>query len=342
MGNKVAKYYDDNEVPELLDMAAGASYMRQVHTGDERYEMWQYRFWMQYLEGIALSRFEWHDLPAGIDPRAVELILYRFGVAGLFTDNGGYLFAQASYGDGMNMYYNPNEVNLTSPAGGLWQRHAQAYAVAVDGEDVPRVCAPDVAICFDSLLRRPLFTMLKNYAIRLAEIDRIVQVNMGAQKTPWIIASGEGQKKTAARIVRKLENNDQYITYNAAGFDVGAAVQVLQTEAPYVSGDLLSDQQRILNQALSVMGVDNDPNAQKRERKVSLEVLQNNEQVMLARRNFQGARDLFSDACERVFGIRPYATWAARHEYEDLNDLGGVGDPAGDASEEGTSNVDYR
>ena len=90
------------------------------------------------------------------------------------------------------------------------------------------------------------------------------------------------------------------------------------------------------------MGVDNDPNAQKRERKVSLEVLQNNEQVMLARRNFKGARDLFSDACERVFGIRPYATWAARHEYEDLNDLGGVGDPAGDASEEGTSDVDYR
>lgn len=68
MGQKVAKYYDDTEVPELLDMAAGASYMRQVHARDERYETWQYRFWMQYLEGIALSRFEWHDLPEGIDP----------------------------------------------------------------------------------------------------------------------------------------------------------------------------------------------------------------------------------------------------------------------------------
>ena len=42
MANKVAKYYDDTEVPELLDMAAGASYMRQVRTGDERYEVWQY------------------------------------------------------------------------------------------------------------------------------------------------------------------------------------------------------------------------------------------------------------------------------------------------------------
>ena len=166
---------------------------------------------------------------------------------------------------------------------------------------------------------------------------------MGAQKTPWMIASGEGQQKTARRVVKKLENNDQYITYNAAGFDVGSAIQVLNTQAPYVSGDLLSDQQRILNQALSIMGVDNDPNAEKRERKVSLEVLQNNEQVMLARRNFQGARDMFSDACERVFGIRPYATWAARHEEEQpgLDALGGQGDPAGDASEEGASYVDY-
>ena len=341
MGNKIAKYYADDELPDLLEVAAGAAYMKEVHSKDAAYDRWQYKFWMQYLEGIALSRFEWHDLPEGIDPRAVEYILYYYGIAGLFIDNGGFLFAQASYGDGMNMYYNPNEVNLTSPAGGLWMRHAQSYAVR-DGDELV-ICAPDVAICFDSLLRRPLYSMLKNYAIRLAEIDRIVQVNMGAQKTPWMIASGEGQQKTARRVVKKLENNDQYITYNAAGFDVGSAIQVLNTQAPYVSGDLLSDQQRILNQALSIMGVDNDPNAEKRERKVSLEVLQNNEQVMLARRNFQGARDMFSDACERVFGIRPYATWAARHEEEQpgLDALGGQGDPAGDASEEGASYVDY-
>lgn len=341
MGNKIAKYYADDELPDLLEVAAGAAYMKEVHSKDAAYDRWQYKFWMQYLEGIALSRFEWHDLPEGIDPRAVEYILYYYGIAGLFIDNGGYLFAQASYGDGMNMYYNPNEVNLTSPAGGLWQRHAQSYAVR-DGDELV-ICAPDAAICFDSLLRRPLYSMLKNYAIRLAEIDRIVQVNMGAQRTPWMIATGEGQQKTARRVIKKLENNDQYITYNAAGFDVGSAVQVLNTQAPYVSGDLLSDQQRILNQALSIMGVDNDPNAEKRERKVSLEVLQNNEQVMLARRNFQGARDMFSDACERVFGIRPYATWAARHEEEQpgLDALGGQGDPAGDASEKGASYVDY-
>lgn len=342
MANKIAKYYDDNEVPDLLEMAAGASYVKQLYSKSAAYDKWQYHFWMQYLEGIALSRFEWHDLPEGIDPRAVEYILYYYGVAGLFRDDGGFLFAQASYGTGMNMYYNPNLVNLTSPAGGLWERHAQAYAIAGE-DDEPIICAPDVAVCFDSLLRRPLFGMLKNYAIRLAEIDRIIQVNMGAQRTPWMIASGEGQQKTARRVIRKLEDNDQYITYNAAGMDIGTMIQVLQTQAPYVAGDLLTDQQRILNQALSVMGVDNDPNAQKRERKVSLEVLQNNEQVMLARKNYQAARDMFSDACERVFGIRPYATWAARHEEEQpgMDALGGQGDPAGDASEEGASNVDY-
>lgn len=67
MGNKIAKYYADDELPDLLEVAAGAAYMKEVHSKDAAYDRWQYKFWMQYLEGIALSRFEWHDLPEGID-----------------------------------------------------------------------------------------------------------------------------------------------------------------------------------------------------------------------------------------------------------------------------------
>ena len=159
--------------------------------------------------------------------------------------------------------------------------------------------------------------MLRNYARRLAEIDRIVQTNIGAQRTPYILAGGEGSTRTTKRIIQKLENNEQYIVVNGAGFDIATGIQVLNTESPYVAKDILSDQRTILNQALSLMGVDNDPQAEKKERRNSLEVLQNNEQVIMCRNNFMRAREMFCDACARVFGVRPYVTWAARHFTED-------------------------
>lgn len=321
---KKAIYTDaENDIPDLLEMAAGRAYMKEIYSPSARAEAWQVKFWLQYLEGIALSRFEWHDLPAGIDARALELELYLYGVVGMFQADeyvgreGGFLMAQCSNMGALNMYYNPNRVLLVAPMAGdgqqtQWYRNAQAW-VDDNGEIQP----PNCALCWDSLSRRPLYPMLRNYARRLAEIDRIVQTNMGAQRTPYILAGGEGSSRTTKRLIQKLENNEQYIVVNGAGFDIATGIQVLNTESPYVAKDILSDQKTILNQALSLMGVDNDPQAEKKERRNSLEVLQNNEQVIMCRNNFMKAREMFCEACARVFGVRPYVTWAARHFTED-------------------------
>lgn len=347
---KKAMYIEPDEIPDYLDVAAGRRHMQELYAASTVAEAAQVRFWLNYLEGIALSRVEWHDLPAGIDPRAVELELYLYGVVGLFQADefvgreGGYLLAQCSNLGNLNMYYNPNRVLLIAPNGGSegnkaeWWRHAQAWI-----DDAGELQPPNCALCWDSLSRRPLRPMLKNYARRLAEIDRVVETNIKAQRTPYMIAGGEGQTRTAKRIIQKLEDNEQYITYNSAYFDPVQGLSVLNTQSPYVVKDLLADQKTILNQALSLMGVDNDPQAEKRERRNSLEVLQNNEQIIMCRNNYLRAREMFCEACARVFGIRPWVTWSARHFTEQENDsmeAASGGSVSGDVTAGGYDDMD--
>lgn len=322
--------FPDNidEVAELSDYAAGGKYMRQVYGRSAAYDIEALRYWRNYLQSIAISRFEWEGLPDGIDPRGFEYILTRYGQAALFMEDGGFLAAQFSNASNINLYWNPNRVLLTSPAGGMWERHAQAWAESVDGEAVVR--SADCALCYESLSRYPLPKTIEYYARRLAEIDRIIDVNMRAQRTPYLVRSGEGMRGTSRKVMEKLENNDQFIEFNAAGFDPDN-IEVLRTDAPYVAKDLLQDQERILNRALSAMGVDNDPQSDKRERKASLEVLQNNQQVALARRNALAAREQFAKRAYELFRVECWPKWAAPHPWEEMGN--GQGEPMGDGGD---------
>lgn len=291
----------------LEDMAAGASHMRTMYGKNQTWDIESLRYWRNFITSVAISRFEWYGLPAGIDARAFEFILNRYGQAALFMDEGGYLAAQFSNASNINMYYNPNRVLLTSPAGGMWTRYAQAW-LDDDGE----LNTPNCVLCYESLSRYPVPAMIEYYARRLAKIDRIIDINMSAQRTPYIIRSSEQLHGTSKEVIRKLESNDQYIEFNSAGYDPNN-IEVLQTNAPYIAKDMLEDQTLILNRALSALGIDSDPQSGKRERKVTLEVLQNNQQVSLARENSLRAREAFCKRARDVFGLEIDVKWSVRH-----------------------------
>lgn len=284
-------------------------------------EAWDYdayTFWEDYLTNIALSAFEWENLPAGIDPRAVEYILLYNGLGGIFMESGGYLFAQCSPITQVNLYYNPNEIMLYSPVGRTWQRHNQPWAAIKDDNVVyyPR----DAVVVFDNMNRRSLVGHIRYFARRLAKYDRTADINVDAQKNPWIMQTDEQSKKAAEEFYMKLERNDQviYTTKDAAGI---IPAEVLVTEAPYVADKIFSDQKKILDMAMTIFGADNS-NTEKRERVQSKEAMSNNEQIMLLRRSRLACRKRFCEEFNNTFmPDKPLSVkWAVPH-MADPNDM---------------------
>ena len=280
---------------DIEDMMQGKAHLRELIDKDTAYDVAQFEFWRAYLENLALAGFKWEGLPAGIDSRAIEYIMLHFGMGALFAEDGGLLFAQASPANQLNLYYNPNEINLYSPAGQYWQRHCNFW-VNAENEVMPR----DAVMLFDNMTRKPLEVFITNYAQRLARIDRVIDLNVSAQKTPWIITGPEEAKSTKKAIIKKLESNAQFISQNT---DMGNIVtyDVLNTQAPYVADKLLDAKKRILDEAVTFLGADN-ANTDKRERVNTQEVLSNNEQVMLMRNSRLKCRQEFCRYANVVFG----------------------------------------
>lgn len=284
----------------------GRRYTRQFRSRARQYDLTQFNFWLNYFESLAIAAFEWEGLPEGIDPRAVEYVLLHYGIGAIFSDCGGYLFAQAAPADNINMFYNPNRINLYAPSGQFWERHCNLH-VDPNGD----LQNADAVACFDNMTRRPLMYYLENYARRLATIDRVIDVNVGAQRTPWIISGPEEAKGSKKHLISELEANEQFISVNdQMGNFIG--YEVLNTNAPYVADKLHDLKNAILNEAVTFIGIDN-ANTDKRERLNTQEVLSNNEQVMTLRNSRMKAR---KDFCKRVgdlWGLVINVKWAVPH-----------------------------
>ena len=320
---------------DIEDLMQGKKHMRELLSDSQSYDHAQFQFWRAYLQSIAIAGFEWENLPAGIDSRALEYILLVYGIGAMFTDEGGILFAQASPADNINMFYNPNRINLYSPAGQYWLRHCNFW-VNENNEVMPR----DAVCLFDNMARQPLMKFINNYARRLATIDRVIDVNIGAQKTPWIITGAEEAKGTKKDLINKLRHNDQFISVNSNMADV-VQYEVLNTQAPYVADKLLDAKKRILDEAVTFLGADN-ANTDKRERVNTQEVLSNNEQVMLMRNSRLKCRKEFCKTANVVFSEFLNGEIAVKWSVPHLREMeaGGVVDNAPGEPTEGANDAD--
>lgn len=295
----------EDYIPED-ELMGGRRYVRSAYgvSGNAR----QRGFWVNYLTSLAISSIEWEGLPASIDARAVEYILLHFGCGALFTESGGHLFAQAAPADNVNMYYNPNKINLYTPNGDFYTRHCNIW---VDGGEVmPR----DAVACFDNMTRSPLVHWIRLYAARLAQFDRVIDVNVGAQRTPWMLRAPEESKGSVKAMQRRLAANDQFIPVNDAADGIIGA-EVLQTNAPYVVDKLMADKKKLLDEATTLLGVDN-ANTEKKERVNTQEVLSNNEQIAVMRQSRMKCREEFCETANVVFGLDLSVRWAVPHAFE--------------------------
>ena len=244
-----------------------------------------YDMFFQRLMELAINSFQWINLPDTIDPRFLELVLFEQGQAIFFKDEViGYLALMCTATAPFDVYNVPMRRRAYSSNNG-YQKD---------------LTIQDSVIIYNNYLRTNGFLELTQYARRLCEIQRTIDVNVVAQKTPLLLQCSENQRLTLKNVYMQYSGNQPAI-FGEKNL-MPDSVKVLNTQAPYVADKLQILKRQVWNEALTFLGIEN-ANTEKKERLVSDEVNSNLGSVYAQRMARLNAR---KDACEkinRMFGL---------------------------------------
>lgn len=243
---------------------------------------------MQYayrLMELSISMFEWKNLPEGVDERFLEMVLFTDGHAVFFKDDelGDYLALQCLINGKLNVYRIP----------------INRRAFAVNGYQ-KKLTDKDSVIIFNNMLHTNSWLDVKMFAKRLYNLDRIIDVNANAQKTPILIKGNEQQRLTLTNLYKEYDGNAPVI-FADKSLDMNA-LQVLSTQAPYVADKIYQLKTQIWNEALTYLGISN-VSFQKRERMVSDEVTRSQGGTVASRYSRLNARRQACKQINKMFGL---------------------------------------
>ena len=101
---------------------------------------------------------------------------------------------------------------------------------------------------------KPLFPLAKYYANKLSSIDKAIECNMLAVRTPWILLADANNIKRINEFMRRYISDELCLTLNP---DDVNSIQVLQTTANYIIDKLEVEKTQTLHEALDELGFDN-------------------------------------------------------------------------------------
>lgn len=250
------------------------------------------------LQEICINMFEWSNLPDTVDERFLELTLCEYGYAIYFNDEViGDLVATSMIGGPLDVYRIPT----------------RRTAYSVNGYQ-KNLTDKDSVLIFNNYLHTPSMLTIILYARRLYEIERTIDVNVKAQKTPVAILCDESQLFTMKNVYEKYDGNEPVI-FGARNLDM-KGIQAMKTDAPFVADKLNILKRQIWNEAMTIFGVEN-ANAEKKERLVTDEVLSNLGGVQAQRYVMLNSRRQAAKKINKMFGTEIEVNF--RQDFSALN-----------------------
>ena len=258
-----------------------------------------YLQYYMHLTELAMSMFEWKNLPDTVDARFLELTLFEDGQIVFFKDEElGYLCLQCAVNGGFNVYRIPT--------------NRRAYAVNGYQKNLTE---NDSVIIYNNFLRTNSMLDVRNFAERLYNIDRAIDVNINAQKTPILIKCDEQQRLTMLNTYQQYDGN-QPVIFGDKALNTNA-FQVLNTGAPLVADRLYELKTQLWNECLTYLGISNI-NVQKKERLITDEVMRNQGGTIASRYSRLEARRQACEQINRMFGLDIECNY--REDYRDIAD----------------------
>lgn len=252
-----------------------------------------YYDYLERMKKIALSMFEWVNLPESMNSRYLEMCLYYKGQAAfLWDENYNFINTQAVDAGYINIYGLPTKINCFSFS---YNTERELY---ISGSNLP--AEEECILVMNNYQRVPTCSTIELYAKRLAEAQRTADVNINAQKTPVLVLTDKNQELSFRNMYAQYEGNAPVIYGDKNLLDVNA-IKVLKTDAPFIANDIRLYMKEIWNDFLTFLGISNLD--EKRERLITNETDSNNELINMNMQSYLIPRKQACKEFNEKFGL---------------------------------------
>ena len=248
---------------------------------EQTYYEFMDRFTMDFL-----SLFEYEGLPEHIDSRFIERTLF-FGGQGVWFDSPefGLIFQPANL-QGYNIWDRPTHFQV--------QRNQWEWNGTLEGD------SPDGIVMYNNPIGKPTQDILSLYAYRLTQVERSIDLNINAQKTPYIIEVEPNKRLSLKNIMAKVDEFEPLIEVSNDMFQEG--IKIHDIRADYIADKLMEYKHELENDIYTMLGVGN-ANTDKKERMIVDEVNANNDQIQISIQNYLDERQRALEKVNKKFGL---------------------------------------
>lgn len=249
--------------------------------------------YLERMKKIALSMFEWVNLPDSMNSRYLEMTLYYKGQAGLLWDeNYNFINTQVADSGYLNIYGLPTKLNCYSYS---YNTMRELY---VPGSNLP--AEEECILVMNNFERIPTCSTIELYAERLTEAQRACDINVKAQKTPILMLTDKNQELSLKNVYAQYDGNSPVITGDK-NMLAENSITVLKTDAPFIANDMRLYMREIWNDFLCFLGISNL--SEKRERLITSEADSNNELVNMNMQSYLIPRKQACKEFNEKFGL---------------------------------------
>ena len=253
--------------------------------------------YLRRFKKVALSIFEWVNLPKSMDSKYLEKCLYYNGMATLLKDkNYGFINTNCCSAGDVNIYGLPTKLECYSYS---YSTTRTLYTGLLPETSENRREYLENSQCIlvqNDWDREPTAGSMELFALRLYEAERTIDTNVKAQKTPVLILVDEKQRLTMMNIYNQYDGNQPVIFGDKNNLaDANQVIKSVNTLAPYVADKITDYKKEIWNEALTFLGINNIM-VDKKERLVTDEANSNNELINLNLQSYLAPRE---EACRQ-------------------------------------------
>lgn len=251
--------------------------------------------WRQDLRQLYSSVFRWNNMPKEIDMLVVERWLMDIGHVAFFKDTelDEYIILPFTYAGKLDVYGNPVDITVYGSNG--------YHRVLKRGEYVP---------IYDNLLKVTNARILETYATRMAEVDRVIDVNIAAQKTPVLIEGDSDTTDSVKTAYNQFHQNEPVIVSRKGALPT--TLSVYKTDAPIVFPQLQVQKKDMLDEILAFVGILN-VGRYKSQHMIRSEVLAVNGLGFAERTIRNDPRDIAVKNINAMFGLNISVEYSSDH-----------------------------
>ena len=255
-----------------------------------------YADYLDRFKKIALSIFEWVNLPKSMNSQYLEKCLYYNGMATLLKDkNFGFINTNCASSGYVNIYGLPSELNCYSFD---YQETRKLYTGLPNTEENEY---NECILVQNNWERIPTAGSMELFALRLYEAERTADINIKAQKTPVMILVDETQRLMMENLYNQYDGNKPFIFGDKKQLNADT-LKAIKTDAPFIANEIIQYKKEIWNEALTFLGINNIM-VDKKERLITDEANSNNELINLNLQSYLAPRQ---EACKQFnekFGL---------------------------------------